>query len=249
MVRLTVEDGGPGVPDEALSRLFDKFFRVRDAARGRVAGRASAWRRARPRRGDGRHASPRGTERARRPGRRRRPACGGGAPAVGGGSRWSAVTPAHGPGAVLLVEDDAATRRERRRVLEAHGYRVDEAADGADALRALGAPAARTSSCSTSACRTWTEWRSSGAFGARRPRRSSSSRPATARRQGRGARAGRRRLRDQAVRAWPSCGPACGAVLRRSAGPAAEPTGDGPARRPAAGRRASRGPGRRRPSS
>jgi two-component system, OmpR family, sensor histidine kinase KdpD len=36
MVRLRVEDGGPGVPPEALSRLFDKFYRVpgrRDPAR------------------------------------------------------------------------------------------------------------------------------------------------------------------------------------------------------------------------
>ncbi|HUP83498.1 MAG TPA: ATP-binding protein [Candidatus Limnocylindria bacterium] len=28
MVRLTIEDSGPGVPDEALARLFDKFYRV-----------------------------------------------------------------------------------------------------------------------------------------------------------------------------------------------------------------------------
>jgi signal transduction histidine kinase len=27
-VRLTVEDDGPGVPDDALQRLFDKFYRV-----------------------------------------------------------------------------------------------------------------------------------------------------------------------------------------------------------------------------
>ncbi len=27
-VRLTIEDGGPGVPDDALPRLFDKFYRV-----------------------------------------------------------------------------------------------------------------------------------------------------------------------------------------------------------------------------
>ena len=37
MVRLVVEDDGPGVPPEALDRLFDKFFRVRrgsDGSRG-----------------------------------------------------------------------------------------------------------------------------------------------------------------------------------------------------------------------
>jgi two-component system sensor histidine kinase KdpD len=34
-VRLTVEDGGPGVPDDALPRLFDKFYRV--SARGPAA--------------------------------------------------------------------------------------------------------------------------------------------------------------------------------------------------------------------
>jgi len=36
-VRLTVEDAGPGVPDEALERLFDKFYRVP----GRPAGSRS----------------------------------------------------------------------------------------------------------------------------------------------------------------------------------------------------------------
>jgi len=29
MIRLTVEDDGPGVPDDAIDRLFDRFFRVR----------------------------------------------------------------------------------------------------------------------------------------------------------------------------------------------------------------------------
>jgi signal transduction histidine kinase len=36
-VALTVEDHGPGVPDEMMPHLFDRFYRG-DAARGRSAG-------------------------------------------------------------------------------------------------------------------------------------------------------------------------------------------------------------------
>ena len=37
-VRLTLEDGGPGVPAEALPRLFDKFYRVPGGPRGSRTG-------------------------------------------------------------------------------------------------------------------------------------------------------------------------------------------------------------------
>ena len=38
MVRLTVEDGGPGVADPALPRIFDKFYRVPGVAGGSRSG-------------------------------------------------------------------------------------------------------------------------------------------------------------------------------------------------------------------
>lgn len=37
-VRLSVEDAGPGVPDQALSKIFDKFYRVPGAHRGSRSG-------------------------------------------------------------------------------------------------------------------------------------------------------------------------------------------------------------------
>jgi two-component system sensor histidine kinase KdpD len=37
-VRLTVEDAGPGVPDQALAKIFDKFYRVPGAAGGSRSG-------------------------------------------------------------------------------------------------------------------------------------------------------------------------------------------------------------------
>lgn len=37
-VRLTVEDAGPGVPDEAMSKIFDKFYRVPGVAGGSRSG-------------------------------------------------------------------------------------------------------------------------------------------------------------------------------------------------------------------
>ena len=43
----------------------------------------------------------------------------------------------HFPRPVLIVDDDAATRAAEHAVLEHHGFRVIEASDGAEAMRAL----------------------------------------------------------------------------------------------------------------
>ena len=55
MVRLTVEDGGPGVPAEALPRLFEKFYRVPRKGEGSRRGTGIGLAVVRgTRRGDGR---------------------------------------------------------------------------------------------------------------------------------------------------------------------------------------------------
>ena len=92
-VRITIEDGGPGVPPEALPRLFEKFYRVPrkgegsrrgtgiglavvrglvEAMGGRVDGPAERARRSRRRR----RPADRGARARRRAGRTGRPAAG-----------------------------------------------------------------------------------------------------------------------------------------------------------------------------
>jgi two-component system sensor histidine kinase BaeS len=38
MVRLTIEDAGPGVPSQTLDRIFEKFYRVPGTALGSRSG-------------------------------------------------------------------------------------------------------------------------------------------------------------------------------------------------------------------
>ena len=57
---------------------------------------------------------------------------------------------------VLVVDDEPGLRRALAINLRARGYEVDVAADGDGRARRRGAPARPTSSCSTSACPTWT---------------------------------------------------------------------------------------------
>ena len=226
-------------PDEALPRLFEKFYRVPGTGRVRSGLGHRARRRARARRGDGRHGDRRPSPSwagwrsdfelplATRPGD------------VDGTRRHE--TPAATAPTVLVVEDDAATRVVLARELAAAGYRVIEAEDARTALERfaarrpdlvlldLGLPDL------------------DGLAGDRGdpPRGRDADpdpvRPVRGAREGRGARARSRRLRDQAVRDRRAAGahrrrPApCGGSGRRPAGALAV----GPIR---AGRRAPRGP-------
>ena len=227
-VRLTVEDGGPGVPDAALPRLFEKFYRV-PGRRGGIAvrDRHRAGGRSRPGRGDGRPRR-RAPERARRPGDRPRPA---GRPRAGrvgrrGGARDRRLGGRRTGPTVLVVEDDDETRaggRSRARGSWLPGRRGGRRPHGA---RALGGVAGPTSSCSTSACPTWT-----GCSVIRRIRREATtpivilSGALRGAREGRGAGARRRRLRDQAVRGRRAATRGCGSPCAMPPGPAADAAG------------------------
>ncbi len=53
----------------------------------------------------------------------------------------------------LVVDDSRVVRKVARRILEANGFDVTEAADGQQALDACRDQPARLSSCSTGTCR------------------------------------------------------------------------------------------------
>ena len=116
-VRLTIEDAGPGVPDDSLEQLFDKFYRVPGAKRSSRSGtgvglavvRGLVEAIGRPR--------LRSPQRARRAGHRPRPAPGAHCPRP----CPAPLMTDHGAGAtgatILVVEDDAETRRALVRAL------------------------------------------------------------------------------------------------------------------------------------
>ena len=63
---------------------------------------------------------------------------------------------------ILVVDDDEGVRTFLAEALEADGYDVQQAADGAAAIRRW-KPRASTSSSPISACPSWMAWRSCGA--------------------------------------------------------------------------------------
>jgi PAS domain S-box-containing protein len=135
-VRLTVTDSGTGIAPELLEKIFDPFFTTKPPGQGTGLGLATTLAIVRGHGGFLRvHSEP------------------------GTGTRLEVYLPAAPAGAdvtedetageiprgngetVLVVDDEAPIRAMTREVLEAHGYAVVEAADGAQAIATYAAHA------------------------------------------------------------------------------------------------------------
>jgi PAS domain S-box-containing protein len=131
-VMLAVRDTGVGMSAETLSRIFEPFFTTKEVGKGTGLGLAMVYGIVKQSGGYVYCES-----------------------AVGAGSTFTmlfprvremlsaglenveARAPLGGDETILLAEDEEAVRRFTRAILERHGYRVIEAASGADALAAL----------------------------------------------------------------------------------------------------------------
>ncbi|HXG55771.1 MAG TPA: PAS domain S-box protein [Vicinamibacterales bacterium] len=128
-VTIAVEDTGTGIPMEIIGKIFDPFFTTKEIGKGTGLGLATSLAIVTGHKGFMRVFSGRGTPTrfelylpalttlARRV-----------APVA------AAVLPAGHGETILVVDDEPAIRRIAQRTLEAFGYRVLLAADGADAV-------------------------------------------------------------------------------------------------------------------
>ena len=132
MVTVTVQDTGGGMNDEVLAHLFEPFFTTKAPGEGTGLGMAMIYGLVQQHAGT---ISVRST-----PGQ--------GTTVTIGLPLAEATVPNATPrsamlireGAtetILLVEDEEMVRRAGRRILEKHGYRVIQAADGAEAMERL----------------------------------------------------------------------------------------------------------------
>jgi PAS domain S-box-containing protein len=128
-VMLTVQDTGAGIPSEILDRIFEPFFTTKDVSKGTGLGLSTSLAIVKSHRGFLRVES-----------------------APGAGTTFSVCLPAHaaprghivraprvelprGNGElILVVDDEAPVRLVTRRILEAFGYQVVLAGDGAEAI-------------------------------------------------------------------------------------------------------------------
>ncbi|MCC5845484.1 MAG: response regulator [Verrucomicrobia bacterium] len=128
-VRIEVEDNGGGIPKEILNKIFDPFFTTKETGKGTGLGLSTSLAIVKSHGGFIRAYSDKGM-----------------------GSKFRIYLPAktesdgmplpveepdlprgHGE-TVLVVDDEAAIRQITRHTLEAFGYRVLDAADGAEAV-------------------------------------------------------------------------------------------------------------------
>jgi CheY-like chemotaxis protein len=128
-VRLSVTDTGTGIKPEVIDKIYDPFFTTKEVGKGTGLGLSTVLGIVQAHGG--------AVEAGSRVGDGTRfniylPAEGKTSPAA---ADANPVTPANGHGELILfVDDEPAVRLVGRRLLEQHGYRVVEAADGNEAL-------------------------------------------------------------------------------------------------------------------
>jgi PAS domain S-box-containing protein len=130
-VRIDVHDTGTGVPREILGRIFDPFFTTKAVGKGTGLGLATSLAIVKSHRGFIRVDSDPGA------GARFRifvPAGSTSAPPPQVAADAPALLPRGKGEMVLVIDDEEPIRRIARRILEAFGYRVLLAADGAEAV-------------------------------------------------------------------------------------------------------------------
>jgi PAS domain S-box-containing protein len=130
VVAFTVEDNGPGVPEELRDRVFDPFFTTKEVGRGTGLGLSTAYAIAREHGGGLRYEpAPRGGARftLELPASTAEVGTAAAAPAIAKASS----------GHVLVVDDEPLVRRSIATALEINGLQVSTAASGEEAIEVL----------------------------------------------------------------------------------------------------------------
>ncbi|MEW5928765.1 MAG: ATP-binding protein [Gemmatimonadota bacterium] len=127
-VSLQVVDSGPGIPGEHLERIFDPFWTTKEPGQGTGLGLSLVHGIVVEHGGEIRVDSEPGRGAAFAVDLPRTPG------SAGRGASPQATRPLR----VLVVDDEAPIRRSLARFLERRGHRVDEAADGREALALIG---------------------------------------------------------------------------------------------------------------
>ena len=132
MVTVTVEDTGGGMDDEVLAHLFEPFFTTKAPGEGTGLGMAMIYGLVQQ------HAGTISVRSTPGQGTTVTIALPLAETTVPNATPRSAMLIREGATeTILLVEDEEMVRRAGRRILEKHGYRVIQAADGAEAMELL----------------------------------------------------------------------------------------------------------------